>query len=211
MDFLRTLQILRITAQSKQLTKTLCIRLDALIHQFYSFLQFPFMAQPLQVNNGSNRSSRSLQRLNRLLRSPLVRVLVLWSPLIRVPGLWIPQILILPLIRALPLGVRIPLPGITPLLGITLSTSLSQPLPLVRVILTLIWISTAAKIRSLIRISSSGIALIWLSLITILIAAHGLGLRAPLRARTLRGPLVRVPLLMVLIWHGRGTQGLSEM
>lgn len=209
MDFLRTLQILRITAQSKQLTKTLCIRLDALIHQFYSFLQFPFMAQPLQVNNGSNRSSRSLQRLTRLLRSPLVRVLVLWSPLIRVPGLWIPQILILPLIRALPLGVRIPLPGITPLLGITLSTSLSQPLPLV--ILTLIWISTAAKIRSLIRISSSGIALIWLSLITILIAAHGLGLRAPLRARTLRGPLVRVPLLMVLIWHGRGTQGLSEM
>lgn len=209
MDFLRTLQILRITAQSKQLTKTLCIRLDALIHQFYSFLQFPFMAQPLQVNNGSNRSSRSLQRLTRLLRSPLVRVLVLWSPLIRVPGLWIPQILILPLIRALTLGVRIPLPGITPLLGITLSTSLSQPLPLV--ILTLIWISTAAKIRSLIRISSSGIALIWLSLITILIAAHGLGLRAPLRARTLRGPLVRVPLLMVLIWHGRGTQGLSEM
>lgn len=195
MDFLRILEILWVTAKCEQLIKTLCISFNTLVHQFYSFFDFPFLAHPLQVSNGSYCSNRSLQRLTCLLRAPAIRVLVLASVL----GLWVPLILAVPLIRALICGVRIPLPRVSPVLRITLFTSLSHPLPLVRVILTLIGISTATKIRSLIRITSSGISLIGLSLITVLTGARPLSLGAPLGARTVRGPLARVHLLMVLV------------
>lgn len=121
-----------------------------------------------------------------------------------------------PLIRPLIRGVCIPLPGITPLLRIALSSSKSmfprRTLPLVRVIQTRIWVSTAGIIRRLIRIRSTGITLIGLFLIVVLIVTRCCGLlRIPLRALALRCPLGRVPLVTVLVRGGGGAQGLGEM